>query len=313
MCAKATAAASGFSISGLLDASSKTRERFPVSELDITAVSDHPANAAYSMDAADVAALADSIARDGLTDIPLVRKLADGSWQMLSGHRRKAAFTLLAEKDPSFSKMPCCVVSGITDDQALVLLHTANYFVRELNVMERAAATRALGIEVERMRVADPSLKGRSTADIKADIISANTGMPTSASTIKRQEATARKIEDKLSPGWAAEASAGRLADAAIETLAGIDKTRQEDIFTDGSWDSLGKKERTAFIKKRALGQIDPVDSQGPKKGAPDKNLARADRALKAFIDSAPEGLSEADSEAVKSLAKSLRTIRKRE
>lgn len=42
---------------------------------------------------------------------------------------------LLAKRDPAFAKMPCRVADGVSDEQAVTLLHTANYFTRELNVV----------------------------------------------------------------------------------------------------------------------------------------------------------------------------------
>lgn len=77
--------AAGFTITGLLDGASRTRGRYPVSEIAVADIADHPANAAYSMDPAGIAELAESIREDGLTDLPLVRKVGDGSWQMVSG------------------------------------------------------------------------------------------------------------------------------------------------------------------------------------------------------------------------------------
>ena len=96
--------AAGFTITGLLDGASRTRERYPVSEIAVADIADHPANAAYSMDPAGIAELAESIREDGLTDLPLVRKVGDGSWQMVSGHRRKAAYALL-DGDEAFAQV----------------------------------------------------------------------------------------------------------------------------------------------------------------------------------------------------------------
>ena len=144
----ATEVANGFSISGLLDASAQTANRFPVKEIPLDDISEHPGNVAYSMDEEGIARLAESIERDGLTDLPLVRRLQGGGFQMISGHRRMAAFRLLAQQGPSYSKLPCRVIADISDEQALVLLHTANFFTRALTVTERAAATKALGIQV---------------------------------------------------------------------------------------------------------------------------------------------------------------------
>lgn len=189
-----------FSISGLLDEKSKTRERFPVLEIDVGDIAAHPANVAYSMDSSAIRQLANSIKRDGLTDLPLVRRLADGGFQMISGHRRLEAFRLLA-KDDAFSRTPCRIVEGITDAQAITLLHTANYFVRSLTVTERAFATEALGIEAERLRAEDPSLKGKRTEDIKAEMIEQQTGKAISGRTILRDEKMAKTIQSDLSGG----------------------------------------------------------------------------------------------------------------
>lgn len=94
--------AKGFTISGLLDDASRTRKSYPVFEIDLAAIEDHPGNSVYSMDETAIAKLAESIRERGLTDLPLVRKLESGAYQMVSGHRRKAAYTLLAAADPAF-------------------------------------------------------------------------------------------------------------------------------------------------------------------------------------------------------------------
>ena len=160
--------AAGFTITGLLDGASRTRGRYPVSEIAVADIADHPANAAYSMDPAGIAELAESIRQDGLTDLPLVRKVGDGSWQMVSGHRRKAAYALLAKDDPAYERMPCRVIEGIDDERAVTLLHAANYFTRALTVTERAAATEALRGDAVRLRSEDPSLSGMRVDDVKA-------------------------------------------------------------------------------------------------------------------------------------------------
>ena len=43
--------AKGFTISGLIDADARTRERFRVVEIPVAEIADHPANVTYSMDA----------------------------------------------------------------------------------------------------------------------------------------------------------------------------------------------------------------------------------------------------------------------
>ena len=198
--------AAGFTITGLLDGASRTRGRYPVSEIAVADIADHPANAVYSMDPAGIAELAESIRADGLTDLPLVRKVGDGSWQMVSGHRRKAAYALLAKDDPAYERMPCRVIEGIDDERAVTLLHAANYFTRALTVTERAAATEALRGDAVRLRSEDPSLSGMRVDDVKAAIIERQTGRKVSGKTIAREERLARRIAEDLSPEWAAEA-----------------------------------------------------------------------------------------------------------
>lgn len=279
--------AKSFTLSGLLDDSSKTRERFPIVEIEVGAIEGHPANIAYSMDEKSIATLARSIEKDGLTDIPLVRKLDDGSWQMISGHRRLEAYRMLAAKDDAFSRIPCRVVEGITDSQAIVLLHTANYFVRALTVTERARATEALGIEAERVRQDDPALKGMRTEDIKAAMVEDQTGRAVSGRTILRDEKMAKVIEEDLSRHWAVEADEGRLSASSVNMLKELPREKQARLFVERPA-GLSKKETTDYLKQKL-----EVES------GTDKRLLRALDDLKSYASSMPEEPSEADRETI--------------
>jgi len=259
--------AKGFTISGLLDADSRTRERFRVAEIPVGAIADHPANVAYSMDPAGVRELAESIRRDGITDLPLVRRMPDGGYQMVSGHRRKAAYAMLAEGDPSFEKMPCRVVDGLSDEDALVLLHTANYFTRELNVLERAEASRALGKEVAALREADPSLRGVRTEDIKAAIISAHTGKRVSGKTVQRQERTARLVEKALVPEWQDEAAAGNLTDTDIGRLSKMNPDEQRRLFAAGEKPKSHRANDLEAALRKAVSQLSKAEAAASEGG----------------------------------------------
>lgn len=273
MCAKATAAAASFSISGLLDSQSKTRERYPVVEIEVDAIQDHPNNAIYSMDETEIERLAESIKRDGLTDLPLVRKLPDGQWQMLSGHRRKAAFTMLSVNDHRYDKMPCRVVDSITDAQALTLLHTANLFTRQLSVTERAAASRALGVEVEQLRESNPELRGQRTEDIKASIISQQTGRKVSGKTIKRREDMAERAA-ALGPGWQKIADRELLSVDALRALETMDPSEADELCKAADAAGITKREVTALITSAA----------NQATNEPNPHLVRAERALAAYV-----------------------------
>lgn len=283
--------ASGFSITGLLDASSRTRERFPVVEIPVADIADHPDNVTYSMDGESIQSLASSILRDGLTDLPLVRKMGDGSWQMISGHRRKAAYALLAKSDATYETMPCRVIERISDAQAVTLLHTANYFVRQLTVTERAAATRALGIEAREILKTDPSFKGKKADDVKAALITASTGKPISPKTIRRTERMARQIENDLIEEWAREADAGKLSQEAVDALASMAPDDQASLFAARGSAHLTKQQTTELIKNSVPKQADIAD----------KRLARALRALESFAKSGTAP-TEADLEAISAI-----------
>lgn len=281
--------AKGFTISGLIDADARTRERFRVSEIPVAEIEDHPANVAYSMDEAGIRDLAESIRRDGITDLPLVRRLAHGGYQMISGHRRKAAYALLAETEPAFGKLPCRVVDGMSDDDTLVLLHTANYFTRELNVLERAEASRALGAEVAKMRKADPSLKGVRTEDVKAAIISTHTGRKVSGKTVQRQERTARLVEERLVPEWRDEAVAGNLADADIERLSKMNPDEQKRLFEAGGKPRAPRTDTLEGALRKAASQLSKAEA-----AASESDMTETARSLIADVKASVTRLEEA-------------------
>ena len=282
--------AAGFTITGLLDGASRTRGRYPVSEIAVADIADHPANAAYSMDPTGIAELAESIREDGLTDLPLVRKVGDGSWQVVSGHRRKAAYALLAKDDPAYERMPCRVIEGIDDERAVTLLHAANYFTRALTVTERAAATEALRGDAVRLRSEDPSLSGMRVDDVKAAIIERQTGRKVSGKTIAREERLARRIAEDLSPEWAADR--GNLSAEAVRTLAGMPKERQAEMHA-----AMEPWRRT----KRELS--DYVRSESRTQAGPDGRISKAARLVADFLESPPESPSAADLSLLREMA----------
>ena len=297
----ARATASGFTISGLLDKNAATRSDYPVERIPVGEIADHPENTAYSMDDAGIAQLAKSIEKEGLTDLPLVRKLDDGSWQMVSGHRRKAAYAMLAEEDERYAQIPCRIIRGISDEQSGMLLHAANYFVRNLTVTERAAASRALGMEVERMRVENPELSGMRTEDIKAAIISEQTGRKVSGKTIQRQESLARKIEEDLVAGWREAALSDSLSADAVNALAKMEPDEQERLFSSWKEHPLDKKKTTEFLRKATSEPSANLQhKEDPKPSAP---LGSALRALKRYESKAPNEPSGLDRQALEEIA----------
>ena len=231
----------------------------------------------------------------------VVRKLDDGSWQMVSGHRRKAAYAMLAEEDERYAQIPCRIIRGISDEQSVMLLHAANYFVRNLTVTERAAASRALGMEVERMRVENPELSGMRTEDIKAAIISEQTGRKVSGKTIQRQESLARKIEEDLVAGWREAALSDSLSADAVNALAKMEPDEQERLFSSWKEHPLDKKKTTEFLRKATSeSSAKPRQEEEQKPSAP---LGSALRALRRYESKALGEPSELDRQALGEIA----------
>ena len=272
-----------FSLAGVLDEDRQAKQRFPVEEIEVAAIEDHPANVAYSMDEDGIKSLAKSIRKDGLTDIPMVRRKPDGGFQMLSGHRRKAAYALLAKDDPAFGRMPCRIVEGVSDDQAVTLLHTANYFTRELNVIERAKATQALGIQVERMRAENRNQTGRNV----------------SPATIKRQEQTARRVEQGLTEDWRSEAIEGNLSDTDIATLAAMDPDAQARLYKEKSSANAGKADTSKLIR----------EAGGPGAEAVGKLVAKALKTLRKAAGAA-DGSAVVDASQLDEIERCVRDLR---
>lgn len=123
------------------------------------------------------------------------------------------------------------MIEGVTDEESVTLLHAANYFTRSLTLTERAAATRALGVEVERRRAEDDTLTGVRTEDVKAAILQEQTGRKVSGKTIKRQEALAELVETRLIPAWRAKADASLLSASSIETIAALSEEWQVELY----------------------------------------------------------------------------------
>ena len=101
-------------------------QRYEKRDLTISSIDPHPDN--RPIDQAKVKELADTIERDGLGQLPLVRPMPNGRYQMIAGHHRLEAFKLIAERtgDPKWRHIPVNVISECDDDRALCLLHMTN-------------------------------------------------------------------------------------------------------------------------------------------------------------------------------------------
>ena len=81
-----------------------------------------------------MAEMVDSVKQYGVLVPALVRPKADGSYEMIAGHRRKCAATLAG-----ITEMPC-IVRNLTDDEATIIMVDSNLQRENLLPSERAFA-----------------------------------------------------------------------------------------------------------------------------------------------------------------------------
>ena len=153
------------------------------------------------------------------------------------------------------------------------------------------------------MRAENPALSGVRTEDIKAAIISEQTGRKVSGKTIQRQESLARKIEERLTPQWREAALADALSADAVGILADLEPAEQEELHAAWEAQGLGKKETTEFLKK-STAEPEAEEAEKVVEPKPAAALASALRALRRYESKAEENPpSELDRQALGEIA----------
>lgn len=234
--------------------------RYRTTQIPVDAISGHPDND-YSMDERELQELLESIEADGLGQLPLVRQLDDGTYQMIAGHRRLEAYRRLAARDPqTYGEIPVTLVEGIDDTRASVLLNVTNLVTRRLSLEERGARYAAIGRQVPALRASDPALKGVRTNDIIAQIVSEETGQPVSPATVKRAIAAekhlreakeeAERLTGELDDNWQVEAATGLIDPLTLKELSELPAKRQFDLFTEYQRDELTPAQLKTRIKE---------------------------------------------------------------
>lgn len=85
-------------------------------------------------DDAEMDKLAESIKENGVLNPVIVRELEDGSFEMISGHRRKRAAEIV-----NMEEIPC-IVRKLTDEEAIILMVDSNLQREEILPSEKAFA-----------------------------------------------------------------------------------------------------------------------------------------------------------------------------
>lgn len=128
------------------DASAEKVTTIPIDK--ITDFKEHPFH--VTMDE-DMAKLIDSIKENDMLMPPLVRPKEDGTYEMISGHRRKFALSQLGRKEMNV------IVRNLDDDQATILMVDSNIQRENIYPSERGYAYK---MRLEAMKHQGKSVKG---------------------------------------------------------------------------------------------------------------------------------------------------------
>ena len=129
-------------------------KRDSVQDIPISQISDFPEHPFKVKQDEAMLEMAESVRQYGVLVPGLVRQLEDGSYQMVSGHRRKLA-SELAGRDT----IPC-IVRDLTDDEAVIIMVDSNLQREKVLPSEKAFAYK-MKLEAMRRQAGRPS-KGNS-------------------------------------------------------------------------------------------------------------------------------------------------------
>ena len=131
---------------------------YSTKEVPLRLLEAHPDNRAIHQDL--VSRYAESIKREGLAHPPLVRRLADGHYQIISGHHRVLAYKLLDKDYPGegWDKIPVTIKKDCDDKRALRLLSVTNIRNPEISKEERGQMVMVLDEAVAELRKKNPEV-----------------------------------------------------------------------------------------------------------------------------------------------------------
>ena len=88
--------------------------------IDLFLIDDFPGHPYKVIDNSDMTELTESIKANGLLNPIIVRKKADGRYELISGHRRKRAYEILKIKKIN------AVITDLNDDEAIIMMVGSN-------------------------------------------------------------------------------------------------------------------------------------------------------------------------------------------
>lgn len=112
----------------------KTIQNERIEHIAISEISDFPEHPFRVVIDKDMMELVESVSRMGVVNPAVVRQGKAGGYEMIAGHRRKAASLIAGEK------MLPCIVRDLSDEDAIILLVDSNIRREEVLPSEKAFA-----------------------------------------------------------------------------------------------------------------------------------------------------------------------------
>lgn len=125
-------------------------KRDSVQDIPISQISDFPEHPFKVKQDEAMLEMAESVRQYGVLVPGLVRQLEDGSYQMVSGHRRK-----LASRLAGLDTLPC-IVRDLTDDEAIIVMVDSNLQREKVLPSEKAFAYK-MKLDAMRRQAGRPS------------------------------------------------------------------------------------------------------------------------------------------------------------
>lgn len=220
----------------------EAKENFNLLEIDIDKLMPSTKNF-YGI--REVEELAESIKESGLMHNLVVRKINDGSYEILSGERRYHALKKLGYK-----KIPC-QVKDMTDLDAEILLIQANAKQRELTAIEKMNGIKKLKELYDiKKRNGEPLPKGKKTRDVIGEEI----GLSGS------QVAKYQQVDNNLIGGLKDKFNSGDITLTQATTLCSLQPIEQAAIYDQIK--SMKAKECKEEINMLVEGIKQPVDNK---------------------------------------------------
>ncbi|EON71796.1 ParB/RepB/Spo0J family partition protein [Lysinibacillus sphaericus] len=188
---------SKFNLSQLMNTESKKQSvAFKIEHIILDRIQPSPKNN-YSVD--DVSELKASIELLGLQQNLVVRITDDGTYELISGHRRlKAMQELRSGGNNDFEKAPCKIVKSTDDIQAELQLILANSTTRVLTDAEKTQQAARLHELLQRLQEKGYQLTGR-----KREIVAQLMGV--SSAQVQRMDSINKKLTPELKEAFSKE------------------------------------------------------------------------------------------------------------